>query len=557
MSQETIRAAHAACAKANPGEAVSDLDRDQLHEECGVFGVWAPDRDVARLTYFGLRALQHRGQESAGIAVGDGGTVMVRKDLGLLGSVFSSADLAALTGQLAVGHVRYGTAGAKSWEAAQPHLSTINDVIVALAHNGTLVNTDELRRQLIELGVPFLSNSDSEVAVKLIGYFTQRTHHLREGVRKTMELVRGGYAMTLINEQALYAFRDPHGIRPLVLGRLVDQGMDQIDTAELSAMPAGAADADEVSGDAAVHASGWVVASETCALDIVGAEYVRDIRPGEILRISTEGLVSEQGVEPATESANCIFEQVYFARPDSIMNGKSVYACRYDMGRQLAIESPVEADMVIGVPDSGLPPAEGFARQSGIPFGEGLIKNRYVARTFIEPTQELRAMGVRMKLNPLRDNIEGKRLVVIDDSIVRGTTMVQLVRMLRQAGAREIHVRINSPEVIWPCFYGIDTDVQSQLISANKSVDEICELIGADSLAFLSVQGLLKCVPQAGYCTACFTGVYPVEIPESFGRDKFMAGYSPVALTDTPALSDDVVEEKDQDKSWEREHLRS
>ena len=514
-------------------------DGDTLHEECGVFGVWAPGRDVARITYFGLKALQHRGQESAGIAVGDGGTVMVRKDLGLIDQVFSDADLSTLTGQLAVGHVRYGTAGAKSWEAAQPHLSTINDVIIALAHNGTLVNTDELRRQLIELGVPFLSNSDSEVAAKLIGYFTQRTHHLREGIRKTMELVRGGYAMTLINEEALYAFRDPYGIRPLVLGRLA--------------------------GEPGSSTDGWIVASETCALDIVGAAYVRDIRPGEILRISGEGLVSEQGVPAAEESAECIFEQVYFARPDSFMGGKSVYACRYDMGRQLAREAPVDADMVIGVPDSGLPPAEGYALESGIPFGEGLIKNRYVARTFIQPTQELRAMGVRMKLNPLRDNIAGKRLVVIDDSIVRGTTMVQLVRMLRQAGAAEVHVRINSPEVVWPCFYGIDTDVQAQLISANNTVDEICAHIGADSLAFLSVEGLLACVPEIGervakgcpargYCTACFTGVYPVAIPESFGRDKFMDGYDPCNLTESPMLPRDVVRTKDADHSWEAAH---
>ena len=443
MSQETIRAAERATGQVAT-MSTYDPDSDQLHEECGVFGVWAPDRDVARLTYFGLRALQHRGQESAGIAVGDGGTVMVRKDLGLLDRVFSNADLSTLSGQLAVGHVRYGTAGAKSWEASQPHLSTINSVIIALAHNGTLVNTDELRRQLIELGVPFLSNSDSEVATKLIGYFTQRTGHLREGIRKTMELVRGGYAMTLINEQALYAFRDPHGIRPLVLGKLVDEGLDQADTASVSQLPSqdGASTVD--SAVHVTHAGGWVVASETCALDIVGAEYVRDVRPGEILRISAEGLVSEQGVPAAEESANCIFEQVYFARPDSIMNGKSVYACRYDMGRQLAHEEPVDADLVIGVPDSGLPPAEGYSHESGIPFGEGLIKNRYVGRTFIEPTQELRAMGVRMKLNPLRDNIEGKRLVVIDDSIVRGTTMVQLVKMLRNAGAKEIHIRINS-----------------------------------------------------------------------------------------------------------------
>lgn len=528
-------------------QAASESRDDQLHEECGIFGVWAPGRDVARLAYFGLHALQHRGQESAGIAVGDGGTVLVRKDMGLVTQVFSDADLSALPGQLAVGHVRYGTAGAKSWEAAQPHLSTINDVIIALAHNGTLVNTDALRRQLIELGVAFLSNSDSEVAAKLIGYFTQRTRHLREGIRKTMELVRGGYAMALINEEALYAFRDPFGIRPLVLGRIP-----------------GDEEADDGSD---AQAGGWVVASETCALDIVGAAYVRDIRPGEILRISAEGLVSEQGVPAARESAECIFEQVYFARPDSLMGGKSVYACRYDMGRQLAREAPVDADMVIGVPDSGMPPAEGFAHESGIPFGEGLIKNRYVARTFIQPTQELRAMGVRMKLNPLHDNIAGKRLVVIDDSIVRGTTMVQLVRMLRQAGAAEVHVRINSPEVVWPCFYGIDTDVQAQLISANKSVDEICSFIGADSLAFLSVDGLLSCVPPCGacergvgtefvrgYCTACFTGVYPIAIPESFGRDKFMPGYDPCNLTETPALPRDVVVEKDRDHTWEAVH---
>lgn len=532
----SIAPASAPCDVALP----SSSQDDALHEECGVFGVWAPGLDVARLTYFGLKALQHRGQESAGIAVGDGGTVMVRKDLGLLDQVFSNADLSSLTGDLAIGHVRYGTAGAKSWESAQPHLSTINDVIIALAHNGTLVNTDELRRQLIDLGVSFMSSSDSEVATRLIGYFTQRTSHLREGIRKTMELVRGGYAMTLINEHALYAFRDPFGIRPLVLGRLP--------------LECQKGDSSQCDAEASVGAEGWVVASETCALDIVGAEYVRDIRPGEILRISEEGLVSEQGVPAARESAECIFEQVYFARPDSIMAGKSVYACRYDMGRQLAHEAPVDADMVIGVPDSGLPPAEGYARESGIPFGEGLIKNRYVARTFIQPTQELRAMGVRMKLNPLRDNIAGKRLVVIDDSIVRGTTMVQLVKMLRQAGAAEVHVRINSPEVEWPCFYGIDTGVQKQLISANKSVDEICEYIGADSLAFLSVQGLLASLPKRGYCTACFTGVYPVAIPSSFGRDKFMAGYDPCNLTQAEAIGEAAVTSKDRDRSWEEKH---
>ena len=556
MSQETVRAAQQV-ASATTTSFEDELSHDTLNEECGIFGVWAPDRDVARLTYFGLRALQHRGQESAGIAVGDGGTVMVRKDMGLVSHVFSNADINALSGQLAVGHVRYGTAGAKSWEASQPHLSTIGDVIVALAHNGTLVNTDELRRQLIELGVHFNSGSDSEVAVKLIGYFTQETHHLREGIRKTMELIRGGYAMTLINEEALYAFRDPHGIRPLVLGRLTsDEGVAAADAAAAAAaMPSDAASAEDLVGDEVLaSAAGWVVTSETCALDIIGAEYVRDIRPGEILRISAEGLVSEQGVPAAEKTAHCIFEQVYFARPDSIVDGKSIYACRYDMGRKLALECPVEADMVIGTPDSGLPSAEGYAYQSGIPYGTGLIKNRYVARTFIEPTQELRAMGVRLKLNPLKDVIEGKRIVVVDDSIVRGTTMVQLVRMLRQAGAKEIHIRINCPEDIWPCFYGVDTGEQSQLISATKSVDEVCEFIGADTLAFLSVDSLLECVPDAGYCTACFTGEYPVAIPESFGRDKFIEGYVPRNLCKPEPVTGRCVAEKAGDRSWEEAH---
>ena len=493
----------------------SRAEGDVLHDECGVFGVWAPGRDVARLTYFGLFALQHRGQESAGIAVGDGRTVLVRKDLGLVNQVFSDADLAALPGHVAAGHVRYGTSGAKSWEAAQPHLSTINDVIIALAHNGTLVNSDDLRRELIDLNIAFRSNTDSEVAAKLIGYFTQQTGHLREGIAHTMQMVEGGYAMALVRENALYAFRDPNGIRPLVLGRLAAEG----DTPE-----------------------GWVVASESCALDIVGAEYVRDVRPGEIIRFSDDGMVPQMALEPRTP-AECIFEHVYFSRPDTIVHGRSIYSMRYDMGRTLARESPVDADLVIGVPDSGLPPAEGFAHELGIPYGEGLIKNRYVARTFIQPTQELRRMGVRLKLNALPDNVAGKRVVMIDDSIVRGTTSMQIVRMLKDAGATEVHVRINSPEVAWPCFYGIDTDTQDQLISARKSVGEICEFIGADSLAFLSVQGLYDCVPEGGYCGACFTGEYPVEIPESFSAGKFLGGYNPTNLSRASEASRMGIEE--------------
>ncbi|MGO5205267.1 amidophosphoribosyltransferase [Parolsenella catena] len=491
-------------------------DSDSLHDECGVFGIWAPERDVARMTYFALHALQHRGQESAGIAVGDGATVMATKDLGLVTQAFTDSDLSALPGKVAIGHVRYGTAGSKGWESAQPHLSAINDVLIALAHNGTLVNFDQLRVELINNGVPFRTHTDSEVAARLIGFFTEKKHQLRAGIAHAMAMMEGGYAMALIRENALYAFRDPHGIRPLCLGKLAD---DQ----------------------------GWVVASETCALDIVGAEYVRDVRPGEIIRVSDDGISSTQALDPEAR-AECIFEHVYFARPDSRFHGKSVYSMRYAMGQRLAQEAPADVDLVIGVPDSGMPPAEGFAHELGLPFGEGLIKNRYVARTFIQPTQELREMGVRLKLNALIDNVAGKRLVVVDDSIVRGTTSKQIVRMLKDAGATEVHMRINSPEVMWPCFYGIDTDTQDQLISASKTVEEICEYIGADSLAFLSPEGLRACVPnlsrcddcpsgRSGYCEACFTGEYPVEIPPSFSAGKFLDGYKPRNLAHASAAS--------------------
>ncbi len=472
-----------------------EVSDDKLHEECGVFAVYTPNKDASRLCYFGLHALQHRGQESAGIAVGDNATVLVRKDLGLVQQVFSDSDIAALTGHVALGHVRYGTSGAKSWEAAQPHLSTIGSEIIALAHNGTLVNSDALRRELINLGVPFVSNTDSEVACKLIGYFTEQTHHIREGIHKTMELMEGAYAMALINNESLYAFRDPNGIRPLVLGKFANN-------------------------------EGWVISSETCGLDIVSAEFVRDVLPGEVVRISKDGIDCEQAIEQEDE-ALCIFEHVYFARPDSDIQGDNIYEARVKMGRQLARESKVDADIVIGVPDSGLPSAVGFAQESGIPYAEGLLKNRYVGRTFIEPTQELRERGVRLKLNPIKNTIRGKRLVVIDDSIVRGTTSRQIVTLLRDAGAKEVHMRIVSPEVKWPCFYGIDTETQDQLISANLSTEEIREHINADSLAFLSIDGLKKCVSSGGYCDACFSGDYIVEIPKEFSKGKFLEGYTP------------------------------
>ena len=394
---------------------------------------------------------------------------------------------------------------------------------MAICHNGNLTNAPQLRHKLEMNGSIFHGTSDTEVIGYLLTQNRLISPDIETAVCRTMEQIVGAYSLVIMTHTKLIAARDPNGFRPLCIGQLPD-------------------------------GSGWAFASESCALDAVGARFVRDVLPGEIVVADYTGLRTIRthcGTAPHTM---CVFEYIYFARPDSIMNGKSVYACRYDMGRQLAHEEPVEADLVIGVPDSGLPPAEGYSHESGIPFGEGLIKNRYVGRTFIEPTQELRAMGVRMKLNPLRDNIEGKRLVVIDDSIVRGTTMVQLVKMLRNAGAKEIHIRINSPEVIWPCFYGIDTDVQSQLISANKTVDEICEYIGADSLAFLSVEGLLKVMPKGGYCDACFTGRYPVAIPESFGRDKFMEGFKPRNLDKPLHFDDDAVVEKYDDRSWEEEH---
>lgn len=467
---------------------------DRLEEECAVFGVFAPGEDVARMTCFGLQALQHRGQESAGIAVGDGATIMASKDLGLVTQVFDEASLAALDGFVAVGHARYSTSGgAASWEAAQPHISAIDNVLIALAHNGTLVNTNELRTRLIKEGVQFRSGTDSEVAAKAIGWETQRTHHLRNGISWAMETVEGAYAMVLASPDSLYAFRDPHGIRPLCIGKLPDE-------------------------------RGWVVSSETCGLDIVGAEYVRDVEPGEIIRFNATGMHSEQGV-PARPSAACIFEYVYFARPDSVLDGQSVYQARRNMGRVLAQEAPVEADLVLGVPDSGVPSAMGYSQESGIPYSDGIVKNRYVGRTFIQPTQAMRQLGIRLKLNPLPSVIRGKRLVVIDDSIVRGNTSKKLVDMLRDAGAAEVHLRIVSPEVLWPCFYGIDTDTRDQLIAANMTLEEMCEFMGADSLAFISLDGLRASLPDVrrkGFCDACFTGNYPIDIPESISKKSFL-----------------------------------
>lgn len=472
-----------------------DLEQrpDRLEEACAVFGVYAPGEDVARMTCFGLQALQHRGQESAGIAVGDGETILVAKDLGLVTQVFNESSLSALDGFVAVGHTRYSTSGAaSSWDASQPHISAIDDTLIALAHNGTLINTKDIRTRLIDEGVAFRSMTDSEVAAKMIGHITQQTGHLRSGIRRAMEEIRGAYAMVLVSPDGLYAFRDSRGVRPLCIGKLPDD-------------------------------RGWVVSSETCGLDIVGAQYVRDVEPGEIIRINKDGFYSEQAIA-AEKPAACIFEYVYFARPDSVLDGQSVYQARRNMGRILAQESPIDADLVLGVPDSGVPAALGYAQESGLTYADGIVKNRYVGRTFIQPTQAMRQLGIRLKLNPLESVIGDKRLVVIDDSIVRGNTSKQLVAMLREAGAAEVHLAIVSPEVMWPCFYGIDTDTQDQLIAANMSVEEMNEWIGSDSLSFISLEGLrASCVTEhKGFCEACFSGEYPIEIPESVQAKSFL-----------------------------------
>lgn len=476
---------------------MSTFDQDQrpdrLEEACAVFGVYAPGEDVARMTCFGLQALQHRGQESAGIAVGDGETILVAKDLGLVTQVFNESSLSALDGFVAVGHTRYSTSGAaSSWDASQPHISAIDETLIALAHNGTLINTKDIRTHLIDEGVAFRSMTDSEVAAKMIGHITQQTGHLRSGIRSAMEEIKGAYAMVLVSPDGLYAFRDSRGVRPLCIGKLPD-------------------------------GRGWVVSSETCGLDIVGAEYVRDVEPGELIRVNKEGLYSEQAI-PAEKPAACIFEYVYFARPDSVLDGQSVYQARRNMGRILAQESPVDVDLVLGVPDSGVPAALGYAQESGLTFADGIVKNRYVGRTFIQPTQAMRQLGIRLKLNPLSSVIGGKRIMVIDDSIVRGNTSKQLVAMLREAGASEVHLGIVSPEVLWPCFYGIDTDTQDQLIAANMSLEEMNEWIGSDSLSFISLEGLrASCkTDHVGFCEACFSGEYPIEIPEAIQAKSFL-----------------------------------
>jgi amidophosphoribosyltransferase len=455
-----------------------------LGEACGVFGVYAPGQAVANLTYFGLFALQHRGQESAGIAVSDGERITVVKDMGLVTQVFDASRLAPLEGHLAIGHVRYSTTGTSTWHNAQPVYRSTGEAGFALGHNGNLTNTVALAA---ELGLdPNSVGSDSDVIAELLARSwadqpRSDGRDLEAPLERVLPRLRGAFSLVLMDEGRLIGVRDPNGFRPLVLGRLE---------------------------------GGWVLASETAGLDIIGAHTVREIEPAEMIVIDASGVRSIRYAEP--EPRLCLFEFVYFARPDSELYSQNVHAARQRMGEELARQAPVAADMVMPVPESGVPAAQGFARTAGIPYGDGLVKNRYVGRTFIQPNQQLRGMGVRLKLNPLVENIAGKRLVVVDDSIIRGTTTRQIVQMLREAGATEVHLRVSSPPYRWPCFYGMDTSRRSELLAADLSVGEICDYLGADSLAYLELPRLLSATgaPPSSFCTACCSGDYPVPVIE-------------------------------------------
>jgi len=448
-----------------------------LHESCGIFGIYAPGVDVARVSFFALFALQHRGQESAGIATAEGGKIYIHTDMGLVSHAFNEEELSRLKGTIAIGHNRYSTTGSSVACNAQPILTGTTDLQVALAHNGNLTNSAALRTSLEEQGFKFNSSTDSEV----IGYLMLASpeKEIEARIKHAMRRLQGAYSLVILAGDKLYGVRDPMGVRPLSLGTID---------------------------------GGWVLASETCAFDNIGAQFVREIEPGEIVTIDGNGVRSTR-VE-SERKALCIFEFIYFARPDSLLNGKLIYSAREQMGATLSREYPIDADMVMGVPDSATAAGIGYARASGIPYHEGLLKNRYVARTFIAPDQRLRELGVRMKFNPLTQEISGKRLVVVDDSIVRGTTTPRVINMLKKAGAREVHLRICAPPIRYPCFFGVDMATRWELIAAQKTVPEIKDAIGADTLGYISMDGLIKSIglPKEIFCVACFTGEYPMPV---------------------------------------------
>jgi amidophosphoribosyltransferase len=457
-------------------------ERDGPYDECGVFGVYAPESEVARLAYFALYALQHRGQESAGIATTESGHIMTLRDLGLVSQVFDESKLRALGGTMALGHVRYSTTGSSAWENAQPiYRSDCREL--ALAHNGNLINAVDLHEELREQGVQLRSTSDSELIAALLS--THEAERIEDAVAEVVPLLEGALSTVVLTPDAVVAFRDPLGLRPLSLGRLGDR---------------------------------FCVASESCAFDIIGAELVREVAPGEMVSLSERGLESRQ-VARSERRAFCVFEHIYFARPDSVLEGSRTQVARRRMGEALWREAPVEADVVVAVPDSGNPAAAGYSLASGIPRDDGLIKNRYVARTFIQPGQELRKHGLRMKFNPLPEVVGGRRVVVVDDSIVRGNTTRQIVGMLRDAGATEVHLRISAPAIRHPCHYGIDMSTPQEMIAHDRTADEVAAELGCDSLAYLSLAGVYEAVgaERSTHCDACFTGDYPLERTDAGG----------------------------------------
>lgn len=458
---------------------------DKLHEECGVVGIYSENESASKLAYYGLLALQHRGQESAGIATNMESKIQCYKGMGLVQEVFDGQDFDKLKGDIAIGHVRYSTTGDSELHNAQPLVVNYKKGAISLAHNGNLVNAVELREILEEHGVVFQTSIDTEVIVNLLARYSEKG--IVDAIQKVVAILKGAYAIVLTTEHKLVGIRDPHGLRPLCLGKID---------------------------------GGYVLASESCALNTIGAELIRDIEPGEIIIIENGEITSIKS-EKWCKKSLCIFELIYFARPDSTIDGTSVYSARYEAGRILAKENPVEADLVISVPDSGTPAAIGYSYESKIPYGIGLIKNRYVGRTFIQPTQKLREQGVMIKLSALKENVEGKRIVIIDDSIVRGTTSKRIVDILKKAGAKEVHVRISSPPVAYSCYFGIDTPYREYLVAANNTLEEVREMIGADSLAYISTEGLLKSTQkQKGFCCACFDGEYPMEVPVESSNGK-------------------------------------
>jgi amidophosphoribosyltransferase len=502
------------------GRLSHDLDPGEQgpKDACGVFGVWAPGEEVAKLTFFGLYALQHRGQESAGIAVSDGSKILVFKDMGLVSQVFDESSLGSLKGHIAVGHARYSTTGASTWENAQPTFRATGHGSTALVHNGNLINTAELAG--LVAGLPggrgprhrVAATNDTDLVTALLAGQTADDGTpltVEEAAPRVLPRLKGAFSFAFMDEQTLYAARDPQGIRPLVLGRME---------------------------------RGWVVASETAALDIVGASVVREIEPGEMIAVDERGLRSTRFAE--AKQRTCVFEYVYLARPDTDISGRNVYLSRVEMGRRLAAEAPADADLVIPTPESGTPAAIGYAEASGIPYGSGLVKNAYVGRTFIQPSQTIRQLGIRLKLNPLKEVIRGKRLVVVDDSIVRGNTQRALVRMLREAGAAEVHVRISSAPIKWPCFFGIDFATRAELIANGLSVEEIGASLGADSLAYISLDSMVEAttIPKGRLCRACFDGGYPMDLPDPavLGKDVLEQpeGASRPLLTTGPGAAD-------------------